>query len=300
MKIPICIVSFNRSLYLESLLYSLNSELQDFNVVIVDNNSKELNMQNVFDRWSNKVTILKLAGDDWINDEYKAKNAFLDHCKKNYSSSEYCLFLQDDMQYVGPKTKLRSITDSLNDTEFLNISLTGVRKSTIKSTYSTIRRANVWQTKDNHFMTTGLYKNSVFERVGKYQQDYPMNKEYWGRGEDDYNARVNLEYSQYKLITGCSHVPLFVGVWNDPRGHYSFLRDGKRYGKYEAPISPHKTYYENLSQAQFANLLMKNEPAGFVDVAIPLGWQYACTADGDQEKYPQSKIMLEGPVGEIL
>lgn len=301
MKIPACIISFNRALYLDSLLHSLQDELSDLDLVIVDNGSKEKKIEDVFSAWQDRVKIIRLQGGDWINDEYKAKNAFIEYCRSTTktSSSESLLFLQDDMQYVGPRRQLKNIIEDLNNTGFLNISMTGVRKSTIASSYSSSRRGNVWQLKDNHFGTIGLHRRQVFEEVGPYSQSYPIQREYWGRGEDDYHARVISKYGQHSLISGFMHAPVFVSVWNDPRGHYSFLRDNKRYGTYTPPVAPSRLYYEHLSVDRYNSLVSSTSPAGYIDIAMPIGWQYARSLEGDQEKYPQQKILLEGPVSEI-
>lgn len=299
MKIPVCIISHNRALYLDSLLETLREELSDIDIVIIDNGSKESLMKDVLQRWSSSTHIISLKGDDWINDEYKAKNSFLDYCKNNYKDSESYVFLQDDMQYVGPKRSLKTIIRDLERFKFFNISLTGVRKSTIQTAYSANRTGNVWKIKDNHFGTTGLYKKEVFDTLGDYRQNYPLMKEYWGRGEDDYHSRVISYYGPESDISAYAHVPIFAGVWNDPRGNYSFLRGGLRYGSYLSPVSPHNTYYENMTQERYNQLLSREAPSSFVDIAIPLGWEYAKTQLGDQEKYPQNKIMIEGPVCEI-
>jgi len=294
MKTPVCIISFNRALYLDSLLHSLDSEKEDFDIVVVDNGSKESLMKSVFQRWKDSIHVIELPGDDWINDEYKAKNAFLDYCKSNHADAKSSLFLQDDMQYVGPKGRLKSIVEQFESSTFLNASLTGVRISTIQSTLSGRRVGNFWQFRDNHYMTTGLHKSEVFDRIGKYSQDYPVKKEYWGRGEDDYHARVVSSYGQNYDISCMLHVPVFVGIWNDPRGHYSFIRDNVRYGHYLPPASG-ETYYENLSNEEYERLTSRSVPAGFINIARPVGWNYAVSDDGDQKKYSQANIMFEGP-----
>lgn len=298
MKIPACIISFNRALYLDSLLHSLSNELNDIDIIVIDNGSTEKKIEEVFHYWKDKINVIKLKGGDWINDEYKAKNTFINLCFENKHKSNSYLFLQDDMQYVGPKGHLGKIIDNLSDTKFLNVSVTGVRRSTIISSYSQNKINNVWQLKDNHFGTIGIHKREVFENIGQYSQNYPMLKEYWGRGEDDYHSRVISKYGNV-LISGFAHVPLFISVWNDPRGHYSFLRNNMRYGEYSPPVGFNKLYYEHVTIEEYNNLLNRNQPSGFIDVAKPLGWDFAKTKDGDQEKYSQQKIMIEGPVKEI-
>jgi glycosyltransferase involved in cell wall biosynthesis len=298
-KIPVCIVSFNRALYLNSLLHSLSSELEEFEIIVADNNSSEKKFKEVVEEWKDRVTFLNLQGGDWINDEYKAKNSFLDHIRKNgLIENEYSLFLQDDMQYIGPKKFLKNKVENVKKENFLNVSLTGARRSTISSTYLE-KIGNVWSSVDNHFFTTGLFKNEVFKNVGYYSQSYETRKEFWGRGEDDYNKRVQEFYGKKSKISCHGHVPLFVGVWNDPRGHYSFIRNNRRYGHYLPPVSPNKTYYRNLSEDEMNELSLRHHPLGFADVAHPIGWQYAKSLDGDQVKYPQEKIILEGPVGDL-
>jgi glycosyltransferase involved in cell wall biosynthesis len=299
MKIPVCIISHNRALYLDSLMETLREELNDIDVIIVDNGSKESLMKEVLNKWRASSHVIRLSGDNWINDEYKAKNSFLEYCKNSYKEAESYLFLQDDMQYVGPKKQLKNIIKDLEKSQFLNVSLTGVRRSTIQSTYSNRRIRNVWQIKDNHFGTTGLYRKEVFDSLGFYSQNFPLSKEFWGRGEDDYHERVVSHYGSEKNISAYAHIPVFAGVWNDPRGNYSFLREGLRYGNYIPPVHPHNSYYENMTQEKYENLLSRSTPASFVDIAVPLGWEYAKNKSGDQEKYPQNKIMEEGPVCEI-
>jgi hypothetical protein len=65
-------------------------------------------------------------------------------------------------------------------------------------------------------------------------------------------------------------------------------------------VHPHNSYYENMTQEKYENLLSRSTPASFVDIAVPLDWEYAKNSSGDQEKYPQSQIILEGPVQEIV
>jgi glycosyltransferase involved in cell wall biosynthesis len=299
MKTPICIISYNRSLYLNSLLHSLEDELDHFDIVVCDNGSTESNMKNVFELWKNKVKFIHLSGGDWINDEYKAKNALLRHIN-SHNKTENSVFLQDDLQYVGPRGFLKNIIDDLSSCDFLNTSLSAVRKSTLRNICSDIKTDHVWSIANNHFNTTGLYQNKVFFNLGLYCDNFPTQKEFWGKGEDDYDSRVSQKYGPSAKISATSHVPVFVGIWNDPRGSYSFIRDNKRYGMYLPPAEGHKIYYEHMSFDNYEQL-KKNEFANsFVDVANPLGWSYAMDDSGDQKKYPQSLIMSEGPASPII
>jgi hypothetical protein len=287
-------------LYLKSLLISLENELDAFEIVIVDNGSFESSMKLVKEEWSSKVVWIQLAGNDWINDEYKAKNAFLEYCKSNQETLdiENVIFLQDDLQYVGPKGHLKNIINDISNNNCILTGFTGVRKSTIVSTYSTTKHNNVWPIKDSHFGTMGCYKYFVFEEIGKYETSYPLDKSFWGRGEDDYHQRViNKYYNSKWIISSQLHVPVFVGVWNDPRGHYSFIRNNKRHGHYLPPVE--KTYYRNLTLHEYEDLKKSKIPCGFKDVAKPIGWDYAKDSSGDQLKYPQALILSEGPITEI-
>jgi hypothetical protein len=301
-KIPICIISFNRSLYLNSLLFSLENELNDFEIVVVDNGSKETLMSSLKHEWKNKITWLQLPGGDWINDEYKAKNAFIKFCKDNNSNRfnlEDVIFLQDDLQYVGPKGHLKNIINDISKNNCILTGITGVRQSTILSTYDKNKVNDIWPIRDRHFGTTGCYKFFVFDEIGEYSQSYPLDKSYWGRGEDDYHQRVmNKFHNSDWVISSTMHVPIFIGVWNDPRGHYSFIRNNKRFGHYIPPKG--KTYYENLSFDEWTNLKSRTMPSGFKDLAKPIGWNYAKDSLGDQLKYPQAKIIEEGPISEIF
>jgi hypothetical protein len=106
------------------------------------------------------------------------------------------------------------------------------------------------------------------------------------------------KFGNMTCLSGFSQVPVFVGIWNDPRGHYSFLRNGRRYGHYLPPEG--RLYYRHMTQNEYDDLLDRKETASFADIAHPIGWKYATTPDGDQFKYPQSSIMLEGPVSDII
>jgi hypothetical protein len=301
MKTPICIISYNRSFYLDSLLASLQYELIDFDIIVCDNGSTEQNMASVLEKWEKfaEITILRLPGGDWINDEYKAKNAFISHCADKYNCQSY-IFLQDDLQYVGPAGYLKSVVDDVNESGFLNVAITGVRMSTLQSQLSGFRVKNIWQVRDNHFGTIGIHRKEVFDIIGPYSQSYPITKEYWGRGEDDYHERVIRHYGKNHNIAGFVHTPVFVGVWNDPRGHYSFLRANKRYGHYLPVMHGYYTYYEHMSSDVYNKLQSSNGPSGFINVAKPLGWSYKTDLNGDQMKYPQSSIIQEGPVAEVI
>ena len=300
-KIPICIISFNRSYYLRSLLFSLMDELENFEIVVVENGSTETLMKSVKEEWSSKIEWITLPGGNWINDEYRAKNAFLDYCKsKSFTLDvESVIFLQDDLQYVGPRGQLKNIIKEYDKNNVILTGINGIRKSTILSTLSNTKIDDVWLLKDSHFGTMGLYKFFVFDEVGKYSDSYPLDERFWGRGEDDYHSRVISKYvGSNWMISGQAHVPVFVGVWNDPRGYYSFIRNNKRIGHYLPPIE--NTYYRNLSIQEYEQLKSREMPSSFVDVAIPVGWSYAKDNSGDQLKYPQSQIMCEGPFSDIF
>jgi len=298
MKIPICIISFNRSYYLDSLLASLSEEADNHEIIVVDNGSTEFNMSKVIKKWENIAHFMKLPGGDWINDEYKAKNSFLQHVSKKIKKPEHVLFLQDDLQYVGPVGCLHEMLENVKHENLLLTAVTGVRRSTVFSTYSNRKIGNSWLISDQHFGTMGLYRYDTFEKVGKYSQNYPLEKSFWGRGEDDYHARVISKYSSDRstCVSAHAHVPFFVGVWNDPRGGYSFIRNGKRYGHYLPALSDR--YYRNLSKEEYESLEKRLSPSSYTDIAFPIGWSYA-SKDGDQLKYPQAKVMEEGPVSDI-
>lgn len=297
-RLPICVISFNRSLYLESLLHSLESEMSKCDVIVCDNGSTEKRMSELLKGWSNRITNIHLPGGDWINDEYKAKNALLKHVLANYTT-ETILFLQDDMQYIGPRGSLQNIACELSATPFMNIAVSGVRRSTVRNNISDVKIDGVWKTRDNHIGTTGIFKRSLFESVGVYSDSYPTEKEYWGRGEDDYHARtIKAIGNRTSLLSGFAHVPIFLGIWNDPRGGYSFLRGGKRYGHYVASSGP--LYYSHMTQEEYIAHQNASNPRSFVDVARPIGWNFAMDKDGDQYKYPQSSIMIEGPVSDVI
>ena len=88
-------------------------------------------------------------------------------------------------------------------------------------------------------------------------------------------------------------------MWNDPRGGYAFIREDVRYGHYLPPADASGLYYEMLSDDEIDTFLSQGDVLGFVDVARPMGWTYAKQEDGDQLKYGQNLVKVEGPVVDI-
>lgn len=312
--LTICITSYNRGKYLDALLESITSEcLQEkHQVVLVDNFSTEYKVFEAIETHKNIITDLvdrgktDDRGHDWINDEYIAKNIHVELAK-----GDTILFLQDDLQYIGYPGLMLEYAIMFRMSSHHCMTCNAVRKSTIKDIssgviYEDMSGIKAFEHKDQHYHTMGFQRTSYLKQYGKYKTDWPQQQEFWGRSEDWYDALIKRRLAargatsrHCATISMSSFVPLFVPVWNDPRGGYAFIRGNKRYGHYIGPNENHKLFYRQFTKTEFLEMQKKSRPRAFVDVAKPLGWEYKVDSRGDQIKYPQSKILLEGPIHNI-
>jgi hypothetical protein len=308
--ITIGITTCNRMKYTKSLLKSLGDEIILANeVIIVDNGSKEDGFKDFLRKESKRLNInffdRKVENRDWINDEYIAKNIIIEN-----STKDTILFLQDDQQFLFDKETLDYIISSFRKVNIPSLDVNAVRKITIESDYLPNRieidnsqsKEIFWLRKNNHFQTMGFFKKDVFEKCGLYPVNWPQEKKYWGQSETWYSKKIheyNKKYLDHEIVNVKSHIPIFATVWNDPRGGYAFIRGDNRYGHYLDPVS--KTYYKNSTFKDYKEMLLQEKmvPYAFPEVVKPDGWYYNKNKLGDQEKYPQSKVLIEGPVEKI-
>ena len=296
-KLTIGVTSCNRSYYTKSILTSLKDVVACDNIqlIVVDNASSENGLCDYLVSCDFIDSLILRKDRNWINDEYIAKNIIIEQAKH-----DIILFLQDDAQFVGNKAMLINyVNDFAHITNAKCMSMIGVRKVSISEKFdfsrgiSSANGSKYWCRLDNHFTTTGLFKKELFEKLGHYPVSWKENDSYWGKSEDYYH-KLTLQKcpDQYALE---AHVPLFAGIWNDPRGYYSIIRRNRRYGHYIPPQHESGLYYSMLTQDRI-NTLMKNDiPASFTDITIPLNWDYPRTPDGDQVKYDQKLIIKDGP-----
>lgn len=301
--LTICITSYNRGKYLDVLLNSLVEECKTFlhQLIVIDNFSVEKRVFDTIAKHSDIITKFVDRGksnerQSYVNDEYHAKNIAIELAKNSK-----ILFLQDDLQYIAPCGTLHKYTKIFDEDDALCMTCNAVRRSTLHNVVTNpykINDVNLYRYCDNHFHTMGFYDLNTFETYGKYPVCWPNKQEFWGRSEDWYDSHIKNSYNgHHKKISCGTFVPLFAPVWNDSRGGYAFLRDNKRYGEYKGAINSTLLYHQ-YSQNEFTALENLNRPLSFVDVAIPINWKYV-VENGDQVKYPQSKIIVEGPISEI-
>lgn len=301
-ELTIGITSFNRFFYLRNLLQSFsNIDRRRVQIIVVDNCSTETGIKEFLENEKNtgKIHDLFLRGDNqkrnWTNDEYIAKNIII-----NNAACDIILFLQDDLQFIVDEKTLLSVTESFRKTKALCCESNAIRKSTIVSNYNNSILAfetKFWIPKNNHFQTMGFFRSDVFLKFGLYPTEWPQTQEFWGRSEDWYDNHLKTYLPDVKMNISC-WVPLFAPVWNDPRGGYAFIRGDKRYGHYLPPLE--ENYYKKLSFEEYKNLEQSTYvPVDFSAISHPVGWNYSIDSNGDQIKYPQSKIMLEGPISDF-
>ena len=308
--ITIGITTCNRMKYTKSLLKSLGDEvLKNNQVIIVDNGSKEEGFKEFLENESKRIGATfysrKPEERNWINDEYIPKNIIIENSK--FST---ILFLQDDQQYLFDAETLYHVKNCFDKIDVPSLDVNAVRKVTIYDNFLPNRieidlgkfKEYFWLRKNNHFQTMGFFKKDVFEKCGLYPVDWPLEKEYWGRSETWYANKIkdyNQNYLNHKVYNVKSHIPLFAPVWNDPRGGYAFIRGEKRCGHYIDPVG--KTYYKNSTFKDYKSLLKTENrvPFSFPEVVIPDGWKYNKTDKGDQVKFSQAKVMIEGPFQDL-
>lgn len=299
MNITIGITTFNRLKYTKSLFNSIKEISNDHQVIAVDNCSIEHGLKEYLEEQKKSGVIHQLFSRspeerNWVNDEYIAKNIIIENAKH-----DVILFLQDDLQFIGNKEVLEKVVeDFYSSKEMLSLEVNAVRRSTIQNKFNknlVIKNKNYkyYLPLDNHFPTMGFFKKEIFEKFGNYPVDWPQTQEFWGRSEDWYDSHLKSKLPNLQL-NYCSWVPLFAPVWNDPRGGYAFIRGNKRYGYYLDAPSSSGEYYEKISPEEYYKKQDSFAPLSFVDVCNPIGWTYQ-TENGDQKKYPQSKVLLEGP-----
>ena len=302
--LTIGITSFNRLLYLKPLLHGLDCvDREKIQFIVVDNCSTEEGLLSFLEdqKENNKIHLLFLRGKtekrNWVNDEYIAKNIII----KN-ANSDIILFLQDDLQFLTNQESLLSTVETFRKTNIPCCELLAVRKSTIESNNSGHHFCDengirFWKSNNNHFHTMGLFRKDIFDKFGLYPTDWPQTQEFWGRSEDWYDYLLKSKMPNRQLNISC-WAPHFAGVWNDPRGGYSFIRGNKRYGHYIPAID--NKYYHKMSPDTYKEIQnVANVPLSFVDMCIPNQWDIQIDQNGDQIKYPQSKVMIDGPVSDF-
>lgn len=306
MSITIGITSFNRGKYLESLLASLEQECIQYNheLILIDNFSTENKVFDAIHQYDD-IIIKKILRKEsffekqnFINDEYHAKELIIKH-----ATNDIILFLQDDLQYIGFVDLIQQFADEFKKSPFYCMTCNAVRQQTLDNTLHSQNFGDVIKYRkfiDDHFHTMGFFKKEIFNKIGKYTTNYPLDMKYWGMAENDYDFRVKCLFDEN--ISCASNIPLFVPIWNDSRGGYAFLRNGKRYGEYKS--SSDKIYYKHLNFNTYSKLVDQNEPISFGtitqnDYCQPINWTLKRDHNNEPFKYPQSKVLIEGPVSDI-
>lgn len=295
--ITLAITHCNRLKYLKALIASLSSFIRDEKpqLILIDNGSVEAGSLEFFKSiepdW--EVVVNDPSHRSWINDEYIAKNEIIRRAKH-----DIILFLQDDAELVVSAKHLSRLIAAFRVLPHFAMEIEGVRRITVqRRTGSQIHAGpGVCEKVDPHFPTHGLFKTEALRENGEYCQDWPLDRTYWGRSEDEYDKRLKARHP-HSLLSCIAKVPCFVSVWNDPRGGYAFIRESKRWGHYRSPKNG--SYYIPLNDHQISFLEENPRPSTFLDLAQPNGWRLALDQSGEIYKYPQSSILIEGPAAAL-
>ena len=295
--ITLAITHCNRLKYLRALINSLQGfiQLSRPQLLLVDNGSVESGVAEYLKDLSQEWEVLSRdpSSRNWVNDEYIAKNWIIDR-----AAHDVILFLQDDSELVVTPDHLARLISSFLTLPHLAMEIEGVRRVTVdRRTGGAIARSpGVHEKVDPHFPTHGLFKTSLLRENGPYRVDWPLDRMYWGRSEDEYDARLKSKYN-HSLISCIAKVPCFASVWNDPRGGYAFIRDNRRWGHYRSPVNG--SYYIPLNDHQIEFLEEGRRPCAFLDIAQPNEWRIAKDHTGEIHKYPQSSVLIEGPASSL-
>ena len=294
MELTIAIISYNKLKYIKSLLKSLNDiKIDNLEIIVIDNGSIENGLLDFLELQLRENIISKLFKLK-ENNICKTKNLIFQE-----ANFENVLILTDELNFVGNNNILQKYLEDFNNNDCIYLDLCATRNSTIfkKINYpnSFLSKNNIkyWYTKTNDIQKIGLFKKYAFKEVG----DYPLKKK---------NIDVELLYSlllkkKYldtdilNSISLVSHIPLFVTIWNDPRGNNCFIENGKRYGHYLDPNSESGLYYKHIDDLEFEKLMKYRFPLGFINIAKPINWKYAVTENKEQMKYDRRCIINEGP-----
>jgi glycosyltransferase involved in cell wall biosynthesis len=297
-KVSIGVISYNRKKYMQSLLKSLECVKDDdeIQVVVVDNGSTEPGLVEML-KESSVIDSLHLGKKgNWINDEYIAKNKITD-----LSQGDVLFSMQDDRQLLGTPEYIKMYARDLMSAKIPYMGVDAVRICTLGSRIDKTQcllsqetGCKYWMNLNNHVGTTGMFIVDILKELGPYPVNWPVEKSYWGRSEDVFNNMMWKKYPQ-QCVSIRSHVPLVAGVWNDPRGGQAFIRNDMRHGVYKEAPDKSGLYYRMLDNNEIKKMLDSTSPMSFVDVCDPIGWEYAKDAHGDQKKFSQKDVIVEGP-----
>lgn len=292
--ITIGITSCNRLKYLKALLKSIEPMKEDgVQVIVADMGSTEPGLRDYLASLDWVETYLHNKKRDWINDEYIAKNELISRSKHDFA-----MYVQDDGQLIVPKEYVYQCVEDMKKTEreCCHFEIFAVRSITLQTTTQgapTIINGNKYFKKNNvHVGTKGIFKTELFQETGAYPVNWETKKSNWGRSEDWYDSKIK---SVGRATTYRTQVPLFAGIWNDPRGLYAFIRGNKRFGHYLDPADDSGLYYDILSMDEIEELKKRDRIYCFNDVVRELGWEVVRDPSGDMKKYSQKLVMEEGP-----
>lgn len=301
-RVTLGITSCNRGLYTRALIKSVQCLRDLVDITVVDAGSTEEGLQEFLKESEGSLIDRSVCRSpesrSWTNDEFIAKNIIIEGSK-----NDIIVFVQDDCQFIGNPTIFETLIRIMSDQICVPcLDVMGVRRSTldnqVSDSFKTEDGIPIWNIKNNHFPTTGIFDADIFKLYGPYETEWETSKENWGRAENEYDSRLKSSLQGCSLLAR-SHVPLFISIWNDPRGGYSFIRDNKRWGFYIPPVDESGLYYSQLTVDDYSTLLNSPHPASFDDVARPLGWTYPKNSLGEHIKYGQDRFMKEGPYSSL-
>lgn len=211
----------NSSWLEQSILSCLNQTIQNFELLIIDNDSTDEKTLNTLNRFKNidKVKILKspkISGKRGVSTSLNMgiKNSIYDYIARMDS---------DDWMYPERLEIQTQFLDKNNDVDILGTQIKIIQTNFISSHPEVINKENIINGNIHWFMNhpTVMFRKTLFEKVGLYQEEpelFPEDLELWTRCISK-NIKIRnlpnvlLNYNYHN--TNTSHIDGNSKQWND-------------------------------------------------------------------------------------
>jgi glycosyltransferase involved in cell wall biosynthesis len=234
-KVSVVILTYNRAELLRSAITSvLNQTFQDFEIIIVDDASKD-NTQEALSHFDDAR--LKYIRHEMNKGEGKSRNTGIAN-----ASGEFIAFLDDDDEWLPEKLKLQ--VDILDNDPTISAVYTGCicidkRSGNVDSLKIPSKRGDIFQEllKENFIIVSSiLLRRACFETVGLFDELVPFGLDH------DMWIRVSRFY-QFAFIT--KPLVKYYIHQNRLNANFSLVAQGmeKMFEKYGADFALNAKYY---------------------------------------------------------
>jgi glycosyltransferase involved in cell wall biosynthesis len=234
-KVSVIILTYNRAELLKSAITSvLNQTFQDFEIIIVDDASKD-NTQEALSHFNDAR--LKYIRHEMNEGEGKSRNTGI-----NNANGEFIAFLDDDDEWLPEKLKLQ--VDMLDNDPTIGAVYTGCicidkRSGNVDSLKIPSKRGDIFQEllKENFVIVSSiLLRRTCFEAIGLFDELVPFGLDY------DMWIRIS-EFYQFDFVT--KPLVKYSIHQNRLNTNFSLVAQGmeKMFEKYGADFALNAKYY---------------------------------------------------------